>query len=158
MTQQWFVVNARDATWRHNELGGYCPFEGSGDERFPGLGINLNVLPPGVPMTMYHGEADEEAFLVLDGECLLIVEGEEHPMRRWDFFYCPPWTEHAIVGAGDSPALVLAVGTRGKHGIVYPVNETALKHAAGVETETRSPAEAYARFSKPAEGPAPDLR
>jgi len=158
VTQQWFVVNARDAKWHHNELGAYCPFEGRGDERFPDLGINLNVLPPGTPMTMYHGEAGEEAFLVLDGECLLIVEGEERPLKKWDFFYCPPWTEHAIVGAGDSPALVLAAGTRAQKGIVYPANETALKHGAGVETETKVPAEAYARFSKPAEGQAPDLR
>jgi uncharacterized cupin superfamily protein len=157
MAPQWFVVNAADAQWLHNELGAYCAFEGRGDDRFPGLGINLNVLPPGKSMTMYHGEEGEEAFLVLEGECLLIVNGEERPLRKWDFFYCPPWTEHAIVGAGDSPSLVLAVGTREKDGIVYPADQTAQKHGAGVETETRSPQEAYARFSKPEEGPPPDM-
>jgi len=152
----WFVVNARDAQWFHNELGVYCPFEPR-EDRFPGLGINVSVLQPGQPMTMYHGEAGEEAFLVLDGECLLIVVGEERPLRKWDFFYCPPWVEHAIVGAGDGPSLVLAVGTRAERGVFYPVNETAQKHGAGVEVETKLPAEAYARFSEPAEGPAPEL-
>jgi uncharacterized cupin superfamily protein len=157
MAPKWFVVNAHDAQWFQNELGVYCPFEGRGDDRFPGLGINLNVLQPGTPMTMYHGEEGEEAFLILEGECLLIVDGQERPLVKWDFFYCPPWTEHAIVGAGNGPSLVLAVGTRGKDDIVYPANETAVKHGAGVETETKSPAEAYARFSKPEAGPTPEL-
>jgi uncharacterized cupin superfamily protein len=153
----WFVVNAADAQWLHNELGAYCGFEGSGPDAFPQLGVNLNVLPPGKPMSMYHGEAGEEAFLVLRGECLLIVEGEERPLRAWDFFYCPPWTEHVILGAGDKPALVLAVGARGDKGLVYPVNETALKHHAGSRVETSSPREAYAGLSQPTEGPAPEL-
>lgn len=76
----WFVVNARDSRWLYNELGGYCPFEGSDEARFPQLGINLNVLPPGKPMTMYHGEASPETFFVVKGECLLIVEGEERAL------------------------------------------------------------------------------
>src|SRR4029077_14968340 len=50
----WFVVNARDGRWLHNELGAYCGFEGKGEARFEQLGINLNVLPPGKPMAMYH--------------------------------------------------------------------------------------------------------
>jgi uncharacterized cupin superfamily protein len=153
----WFVVNARDSRWLYNKLGGYCPFEGSDDARFPQLGINLNVLPPGKPMTMYHGEAAPEAFLVLKGECVLIVEGEERALRTWDFFYCPPWTEHAIVGAGDGPSIVLAVGVRGEKGIRYPANDVAVKHAAGVERDTEAPQEAYAAFSVPKEGPAPEL-
>ncbi len=153
----WFVVNARDARWLHNELGGYCPFEGRGDARFPALGINLNVLPPGKPMAMYHAEAGEEAFLVLKGECILIVEGQERPLRTWAFFYCPPWTEHVIVATRDEPALVLAVGTRGNQGIVYPANEAALKHDAGAKVETSSPAEAYAGLSELKEAPPPDL-
>ena len=153
----WFVVNARDSRWLHNELGGYCAFEGRGDARFAEVGINLNLLVPGKPMAMYHAEAGEEAFLVLSGECLLIVEGEERPLRAWDFFHCPPWTEHVILGAGDGPSLVLAVGSRGNKGLRYPANETAIKHGAGVEQETESPEEAYARFDELKEGPSPDL-
>jgi uncharacterized cupin superfamily protein len=153
----WFVLNARDARWLYNELGGYCPFEGREEAQFPQVGINLNWLPPGKPMTMYHGEDGQEGFLVLSGECLLIVEGEERPLRAWDFFHCAAGTEHAIVGAGDGPSLVLAVGARGRGGIRYPANETALEHGAGVEQDTTSPQEAYARFSELKQGPPPDL-
>ena len=122
------------------------PFEGK--RRFPQLGLNLNVLEPGQPMGMYHRERGQEDFLVLAGECLLIVEGEERLLKAWDFFHCPGGTDHMIVGAGDGPAVVLAVGARGgRTGLVYPADPTAAKHGAAVERETTSPAEAYAGFS-----------
>jgi uncharacterized cupin superfamily protein len=152
----WFVVNARDGRWLYNEMGAYCGFEGKDDAAFSELGINLNVLQPGVPMAMYHEEPGQEAFLVLRGECLLIVEGQERPLRTWDFFHCPPMTKHVILGAGEGPTLVLAVGAR-KGPASYPVDETAVRHGAGVEKEVTSPAEAYAGYSKPSEGPAPEL-
>lgn len=155
-TAGWFVVNAREARWLHNEMGAYCGFEGKDDAGFPELGINLNVLQPGVPMAMYHEEPGQEAFLVLRGECLLIVEGQERPLRTWDFVHCPPTTKHVILGAGEGPALVLAVGAR-KGPASYPVDETAVRLGAGVEKEVASPAEAYAGYSRPSEGPAPEL-
>jgi uncharacterized cupin superfamily protein len=120
----WFVVNARDACWRFDEeRGAICVFEG--DVRFVALGINLNVLRPGQPTCLYHGEGAEEAFLVLAGEALLIVEGEERRLRQWDFVHCPPWTEHAFVGAGDSGCVLLAVGARPPEGLRYPVSGVA---------------------------------
>ncbi|TML61304.1 MAG: cupin domain-containing protein [Actinobacteria bacterium] len=155
-TGGWFVVNARDSRWLHNELGAYCGFEGKGEARFDDLGINLNVLPPGMPMAMYHEEPGQEDFLVLRGECILVVEGQERPLVAWDFVHCPPRTKHIIVGAGESPALVLAVGAR-KGPATYPVDETAVRLGAGVDKEVASSAEAYARFSQLEEGPAPDL-
>lgn len=146
----WFVVNAQDAQWFESEgLGFYAPFEGE-NARFAELGVNLGIVRPGEPGGMYHGEETQEDFLVLAGECLLIVEGEERPLKQWDFFHCPPWTEHAFVGTGDDPCLVLAVGARRSgRGIRYPVNEAALRHGAGVEKETTDPKEAYARFGPP---------
>jgi uncharacterized cupin superfamily protein len=141
----WFVVSAREARWRDTgPLGRYCNFEGK--RRFPHFGINLNVLEPGQPMSMYHRENGQEGFLVLSGECVLIVEGEERELRAWDFFHCPPQTEHVIVGAGDGPAVVLAVGARGRirKGFVYPVSKPALKFGASVRKETSKPADAYA--------------
>jgi uncharacterized cupin superfamily protein len=155
-TPGWFVVNARETRWLHNELGSYCGFEGKGEARFAGLGINLNVLPPGMPMAMYHEEEGQEDFLVLRGECLLIVEGQELPMREWDFFHCPSRTKHVIVGAGDGPSLVLAVGSRQQEGARYPVDEAAVRHGAGVEEATTDSSKAYARFSELREGGPPD--
>jgi uncharacterized cupin superfamily protein len=103
-------------------------------------------------MSMYHWEADQEDFLVLAGEALLVIEGEERALRQWDFVHCPPGTSHTLVGAGDAPCLVLAVGARdrstGEDWGAYTVDEAAIRHGAGVEQETAEPPEAYARFGQ----------
>jgi quercetin dioxygenase-like cupin family protein len=65
------------------------------------LGINVTVLEAG-QSSVYHAEANQDALLVLSGECRLVVEGDERCLRAWDFFRSPPWTEHAFVGAGDA--------------------------------------------------------
>ena len=113
----WFVMNARDARWIDRDgRGRSVPLTGWTDEEaetlFPQLGIQIAVLEPGQPMAMYHWETEQEDFLVLSGEALLIVEGEERPLRAWDFVHCPPETKHVIVGAGDGPCVVVAVGAR----------------------------------------------
>ncbi|HMH41505.1 MAG TPA: cupin domain-containing protein [Gaiellaceae bacterium] len=148
----WFVLNARDSRWYAGPgRSAFCDLEG--DQNFSQLGINLNVLDPGVPMAMYHWEADQEDFLVLAGEALLIIEGEERPLRQWDFVHCPAKAKHTIVGAGDGPCVVLAVGARvlsvdNPDWGGYTVDEVALRHDAGVEQETTKPEEAYSRFTK----------
>ena len=146
----WFVLNARDARWVHApDLDAVCVIEG--EPRFAQLGLNLRFLPPGEPMAMYHWEADQEDFLVLAGEALLIIEGEERRLRQWDLVHCPAGTRHTIVGAGEGPCLVLAVGARdrsvGPDWGPYPVDETALRHGAGVAEETTDSAVAYADFA-----------
>jgi uncharacterized cupin superfamily protein len=139
----------RELPWRANELGSTVDFDYD-VERFEEFGINLTVLEPGQPMTMYHQERYQEGFLVLRGSALLIVDGQEAAMQQWDYFHCPPGVPHAIVGAGEGTCLVLAVGSRvGPDVILYPRNETALKHSAGVEEDTPSPKEAYAKFTRP---------
>jgi uncharacterized cupin superfamily protein len=150
ITAGWFVLNARDAPWLHNELRSVCRFGGEGDAHFDDLGIALYSLGEGQAMTMYHHEAGQEDFLVLRGTPLAIVEGEERRLAPWDLLHCPPRVPHAIVG----PGLVLAVGARKEKGSArYPVEPAALRHGAGVE-EGEEP---YARFSEPVRGPAPDL-
>jgi uncharacterized cupin superfamily protein len=140
----WFVLNAREAKWLDGAFGAYTRFEG--DARFTKLGFNIAVLEPGQPACYYHGEDEQEDFLVLSGECLLLIEGQERSLKLWDFVHCPPWTEHVFVGAGEGPCAILAVGTRSDGDVVYPRSEVALRHAAGVETETRQPREAYAEI------------
>jgi uncharacterized cupin superfamily protein len=147
----WFVLNARDARWRYAEgRGAYCDFEGDAD--FAQVGVNVQSLAPGEAISMYHWEADQEDFLVLAGDALLIVEGEERPLRRWDLVHCPAGTKHVIVGAGDGPCLVLAVGARerstGPEWGAYTVDEAALRHGAGVLKETTDEIEAYARVAR----------
>lgn len=147
----WFVVNAREAAWLTGSFGAYTRFEGAA--RFPQFGINIGVLEPGQAACYYHAENEQEDFLVLAGECLLIVEGEERPLRQWDFVHCPAWTEHVFVGAGDGPCAVLAAGTRLSDEVVYPASEIAQRHRAGVAAETRDPEQAYADI--PADVPTP---
>jgi uncharacterized cupin superfamily protein len=152
----WFVINARDAQWYHHDaFGDFCIFE-SKEDRFPQLGINIGILYPGTPNCMYHREGAQEDFLVLRGECLLIVEGEERRLKAWDFFHCPPGTEHVFVGAGDEPCVMIAVGARPDDPLFYPVNDVARKYGAGVDEETPSADVAYEPYgpSQPASIPA----
>ena len=167
----WFVLNAREAQWWDRPgRGVLCEFEGAGFEEaadFLELGINVTILGPGEPMAMYHYENDQEDFLVLAGEALAIVEGEERPLRRWDFLHCPAGTSHVILGTGEGPCVVLAVGARdrstGPDWGAYTVAEAAQLHGAGVERETTDRDEAYARFAggrltRYREGWLPELR
>jgi uncharacterized cupin superfamily protein len=147
----WFVLNARDARWLTGDFGAYTRFEG--ESRFPSLGFNIGVLEPGQAACYYHGEDEQEDFLVLSGECLLLIDGQERPLRAWDFVHCPAWTEHVFVGAGTGPCAVLAVGTRLTDAVVYPESELAQRHRAGVAKETRDPAEAYAGLAEDVETP-----
>jgi uncharacterized cupin superfamily protein len=158
VTEGWFVVNVRDAAWLTNDVfGGRCVFEADKPvlrrrpdlevHAFAGVGITLAVVPPGRPSGMYHAESNQEDFLVLAGECLLLVEGQERRLEAWDFVHCPPGTEHVFVGAGDGPCVIWMSGARAaERSIVYPDSGLARQHGAGVETQTDSPAEAYAPF------------
>ena len=153
MSDGWFVVNVRDAEWLTSEggdlpsTGSECAFE-TDEHPFEQLGVRLHVLPPGEPNGFYHHESAQEDFLVLSGECTLLVEGEERRLQQWDFFHSPPETDHIIIGAGSGPSVVLAVGARlRRKGLVYPVSDLALEHGAGVSEETSDASEAYGSFS-----------
>jgi uncharacterized cupin superfamily protein len=150
----WFVVNAREARWWDG--GGHSAvWNAEGKTDFPQVGINLHVVRPGDTMAMYHWEADQEDFLVLAGQGMLLVEGEERPLKPWDFVHCPAGTKHAIV-AIDEPCVVLAVGARvqsvGPDWGAYSVDEAAIRHGVGVDEETKDRQKAYAGLGQ--RGPA----
>ena len=156
VTDGWFVVSVPVAAWVTNEvLGAACVLEGD-DASFPAVGYTIGVLQPGQSGGRYHREANQEDFLVLAGECLLLIEGQERRLRAWDLVHCPADTEHSFVGAGDGPCVIFMTGARRgwpATGVVYPRSELALRHGAGDETTTTSPAEAYAPFPKWQPGP-----
>src|SRR5256885_9493891 len=144
----WFVVSAREIRWREWErLGVYCDFEGK--RRFPQVGFNISVLQPGESLGRYHRENGQEAFLVVSGSCVLVVEDQERELCAWDFFHCPPGVAHMLVGAGDGPSVVVAAGARRRGGLVYPVSRVAAKHGVSVAQETTKPGEAYADLARP---------
>ncbi len=153
-TEGWFVVNVRDAAWvRNSKFGAACIIE-SDDVEFPQIGYTIVVLGEGESGGLYHREDDQEDFLVLAGECVAIIEGEERPLRPWDFVHCPGGTEHIFVGTGDAPCVIFMAGARAHRGsAVYPRNEVALRHGVGVEVDTASSRDAYAPF--PAHEPGP---
>jgi uncharacterized cupin superfamily protein len=147
----WFVLGLRDAVWRHVDgRGAVCvaldDFEG--ERQFEQLGVNPFVLSPGEPMAMYHWEADQEDFLVISGEAVLIIEGEERQLRAWDLVHCPPNTKHVIIGAGSAPCLVIAIGARERStrpdSLGFTANDLAKRHGVSVEEDTMDPEVAYA--------------
>jgi uncharacterized cupin superfamily protein len=147
----WFVVNARDAAWVNNDRsGGVCIFESDDfvlrgrpdlDEYVkPEAGFTLRVVLPGQPTGRYHAESVQEDFLILMGECILIIEEQERHLRAWDFVHCPPGTAHTFVGAGDGPCVILGAGNRDNDDDtfwrVYRRSELALRYGASVEADT----------------------
>jgi uncharacterized cupin superfamily protein len=142
----WYAAGLRDLSWETLPGGGaWCVFEGAGASVPNQLGIGVHVLWPGDTPGAYHAESDQEGFLVLDGSCLLVVEGSERVLRQWDYFHCPAGTRHITVGAGDGPCALLMVGARSPDkSILYPVDAVAARHGASVERESTSPREVYA--------------
>ena len=152
----WFVMNARDGRWFDKPGQGHSiPLTGHDEyeaERFfPMLGMSIRIINPGEPSTTYHWETEQEDFLVLSGEGVLIVEGQERPVKQWDFVHCPPETRHAFAGAGDGPCVILCASSRqfqkdGPWGS-YCADETAARHNASPPEDTQDTDVAYARFA-----------
>jgi len=155
MKSDWYVLNVRDAEWRDcGPRGNVTQLVRDDDAQ---VGVNLFVLGPGEPMAMYHWEADQEGFLVLAGEAILIIDGQERTIRQWDYVHCPPGVPNTRIGAGSGPCVILALGARidsikeeGWGG--YPVSELAMKYNASSEEETDKPEVAYARFPRSTPG------
>ena len=142
----WFIVNVADTLSFKNEAEGqYIRFESLDNAPFPHYGIGIHVLWPGQPNAKYHAESNQESFMVLEGECRLIVEGEERIMRKWDFFNCAPMTRHITIGAGDGPCALLMVGARlPDEDLEYPHDPLAAKYGAQSPEPTSDPKVAYA--------------
>jgi uncharacterized cupin superfamily protein len=139
----WFVLNVADVVWERNDkVGQWTKFEGKWGE-FEHYGIGIHVLQPGQPNGIYHSEALQESFLVLSGECLLLIEEEERRLRAWDFVHCPAGTRHIFVGAGEAPCAILMVGARGDNKLHYPRSELARRYGVETPEETDLPREAY---------------
>ena len=147
----WFVVNVADAAAYHSDrFGSSVRFEDRPAVSFPEFGINVRVLEPGQPASLYHRENAQEVFLVLSGACVAVVEEQERSLRKGDLLYMPAGTAHVLVGAGEGPSVVLMAGTRrDPEELLYPVSEVAARHGASAERETADEREAYAGGRRP---------
>jgi uncharacterized cupin superfamily protein len=142
------IINIADArAFAHPHRSTSLELEPEGVD-WPDTGINVQVMQPGQPNCRYHREPVQEDFLVLHGECIAIVDGEERHLRQWDLFHCPAGVDHVFVGAGDGPSAVLMIGSRRIDAAHYPVNELAAKYDASAKEATDSPAEAYADWRR----------
>ena len=152
VTPGWFIVNTGEAAWVTNDdwCGGACIFESDDfvlrgrpdltEYVKPNAGFTIRVVPPGRPSDLYHAESVQEDFLILSGECILIIEEEERHLREWDFVHCPPMTAHTFVATDDGPCVILATGNRRDDlERIYPHSEVALHHGAGSELTTTAP-------------------
>ena len=151
VTPGWFVVNTADAAWVENEsYGGVCIFESDRvvlqgrpdltEYVKPHAGFTIRVVPPGKPVALYHAESVQEDFLVLMGECTLIIEDQERRLRAWDFVHCPPMTSHTFVATQAGPCVILATGNRRDDlERVYRGSEAALRYDAGPDVDTTEP-------------------
>ncbi|MEE8335769.1 MAG: cupin domain-containing protein [Candidatus Neomarinimicrobiota bacterium] len=139
----WTILHASQADWfRNDKFGTVCNFEG--DNPFPQIGVNIHVINPGQPSSLYHREQAQENFFVLSGKCLVIIEEKEFELEAGHFVHCPAGTTHVFVGAGNDPCAILMMGFRPQNkNLIYPVSETAARYGASVEKETSSPREAY---------------
>ena len=162
-SQGWFVMNALATRWFDKpgqghacSLTGYNEYEA--ETFFPMLGMSIRVAGPGEVTTTYHWETEQEDFLVLSGEGIAIIEGEERALKQWDFVHCPPGAKHAFVG-GDPPLVLLCASSRqfqkdGPWGY-YCFDETAARHNAASPEDTQDGSVAYARFPDSFEAPYP---
>jgi uncharacterized cupin superfamily protein len=145
----WFVMNLRDVAWQTTERGGTWSLLESDTAQFGQFGIGVHVLPPGESSGFYHWESDQEGFLVLQGACVLIVEGQERELRQWDYFHCPPGVAHITVGAaGNALCALLMVGARTKGKLTrYPIDAVAARHGVSVQHEAGTGlGDAYAQW------------
>ena len=144
----WFVLNAREAGWLHAEgRSAICEPEGdstssrSGSTSPSSAGsphghVPLGGRSGGLPRPRRRGAPRRR--------------GGGEAARQWDFVHCPPETKHVVVGAGDGPCVLLAVGGRAHATTGWggcSVDETARRHGASVEHETSDAREAYAGLS-----------
>ena len=118
------VVNVDEvegADWRiGDDVGGLSKELGAvAGSRFAGL--NLDIVPPGLLNTTPHyHSAEEELFVVLAGEGMLLLGDAEHPVRAGHVVARPAGTKiaHAF-RAGPEGISVLLYGTREPNDITY---------------------------------------
>lgn len=79
------------------------------------LGISVDTVAPGKRSCPYHfHHAQEELFIVIEGEGTLRVAGEMLPVRTGDVVFIPPGPDypHQFINTSRQPMKYLSVSTR----------------------------------------------
>lgn len=116
------------------------------------LGISVDILAPGKRGCPYHfHHAQEEAFVVLEGEGQLRVAGEWLALQAGDVVFIPPGPAypHQIVNSSSAPLKYLSISTKDSPEIVeYPDSG---KYLAMAPPPPGPDAERFARMHRPAD-------
>jgi quercetin dioxygenase-like cupin family protein len=140
----WFILNLGEMAWGGVPGFGVWLDPPHVDPAQPGIGVHIHVLQPGEANGYYHAEAAQEGFIVLSGECVAVVEGEERRMRQWDYLHSPPGTAHITVGAGDEPCAILMFGSPDpRRKVEWIADDVAAKYGASVAETTGRDLDAY---------------
>ncbi len=86
------------------------------------IGCTLVVLEPGKRAWPYHlHHAEEELFVVLEGEGTLRYDGEEFPVRTGDMVLTPPGpgTAHQIINTSERELRYLALSGKRRPEVCY---------------------------------------
>ncbi len=99
------------------------------------LGISIDTVAPGKRACPYHFHyAQEEAFVVLEGEGQIRVAGELLALTAGDVVFIPPGPQypHQIINNSTAPLKYLSISTRDSPEVVeYPDSKKYLAMASG---------------------------
>lgn len=100
------------------------------------MGASIDVLPPGMMGCPYHyHHAEEEMFIVLEGEGTLRVAGERLAIRAGDVIFIPAGPEypHHIINTSPAPMKYLSISTQSDTEVcVYPDSDKVGVFAPGL--------------------------
>ena len=86
--------------------------------------MNLTRLPPNSASALRHAHEKQDEFVyILEGECVLVTDEGETPMRAGMCagFPAGTWDAHHLVNRGEADCLYLEVGDRTRfEKVVYP--------------------------------------
>ena len=99
------------------------------------LGAGFDILAPGMRSCPYHYHlAQEEMFVILEGEGSLRVAGEMLPVRAGDVIFIPPGVEypHQFINSSDAPMKYLSISTQERPELCgYPDSDKLAAYAKG---------------------------
>jgi len=102
------------------------------------LGAGIDIVAPGKRGCPYHlHHAQEEMFVVLEGQGHLRVAGEMLPVKAGDVVFVPPGRDypHQFVNTSDLPLKYLSISTREQPEICeYPDSDKVLAYGGGFDT------------------------
>lgn len=108
------------------------------------LGAGFDILAPGKRSCPYHfHHAQEELFVIIEGQGTLRVAGEMLPVSAGDVLFVPPGPQypHQIINTSDAPLKYLSISTQERPEICeYPDSGKYMAYSKGLRAVQRGAA------------------